>query len=303
MGGYNPLDILNLIRDLDEGKGMKKAVFLSVLVVVLIMAMPIAMASPIRGVHVFTDNGRKYCVGHGDCSRYVSFWYVAGDRITWRMGGAKFVYYENASAQKVQTLMMDLMEMFKDLGFITMAGTVKPTKAYIVYVYDGILEFEDLWFIDDDGRIIIEWSEGNPLNITIYAKATVLKSESHIDSYGLGDREAIIDISKLPYQILTVPREGIIYEDEVFGHKVYLGGGAKLNVINQVGTMLVGGKAIVRNGVVVGFQNLRYEPYVDLKAYQSFWHREPIHIYVYKNGNVEHWVKDLRYGHEYMLSS
>ena len=300
---------------------MDKRVVIQVsLVLMLLAALPAVLATGYSDVVLVVENGRKYIGPDGLQTKLVPFWYVAGDEISWWQGGARFVYYENASAQKVQTLISGLMTMFKDLGFVTLAGTVRPYYCFIVYKFDGILEYEGYWFIDGDGKVVVEWKEGEPLNITVYSKATVNVSASKIDSYGGADwgglwgwPTATMDLPKLPYEILVVPRDGIVETDEAgvnYGprsetrvqieeltlireigpYPIYLGGGPELNVITSVGSLLNPSGSP------------RYLPHVTAKAYDSWWHRQPVYIFVHHDGEVEVWKRDLFYGYEFQVA-
>jgi len=322
---------------------MKKPVAL-LLIALLAMTMATAIiptsAEETIKVHVTVNNGRHYYNPTiGLYTKKVSFYYIAGPRIVWWNGGVKFVYTENASAINPQKIMQMILRMFKELGFVTIMGEVTPRYFLAVIGFNGILEWNGLWFIDDSGTVVIEWKHGSPVNVTVYAKATVNKTASIIEQYGRADWQfkpvsggtaimnptAIIEVPKdEPYQILVVPTEGIVetvktrvwkpitrVEVSVEGvltvtktnvFNKYLGGAPTLKTItpDMVGDMVVAMKPVKFYGELpISWKPAKMVKSYEVKTYQSFWHRQPTITLVFKDSEVELLKHDLFYGHEY----
>lgn len=186
--------------------------------------IPNISAEPLapQTLYLAVDNNRPY-LDDGLWERYVPFWYVAGENITWWNGGMEFTYKAPIAQEKVKTITMELLTMFKELGFITVAGATEPEELHLTYVFDGILEYEGYLFLDHAGRIVIDYEKGGELKIAIYAKATVNKTASTIYSIGGDDEDlwnrptATITVLKMPVEILAVPRDGVIKQDMARG--------------------------------------------------------------------------------------
>jgi len=175
-----------------------------------------------------------------------SFYLLGGEDIQWWQGGAVFKYYlpSETAKQKIDIVTRHLMEMFRELGFIIVAGTVKPIYVKIVYLFDGVLEYEGFYFVDGNGTVTVEWSLGKPLVITVNAVATVNASTAkylgkgdweyiyYNGGYGIRSPELAIPRPQAEeYELLVVPREGftgITIEVENYYHnetRAYLLGG------------------------------------------------------------------------------
>jgi len=158
----------------------------------------------------------------GNVERHASFYAFTGEHIQWWAGGAVFIYNVNGTEAraKIQNFTQSLVKLLKDIGFIIVAGTVKPIYAKIVYTFDGVLEYEGFYFVDDNGSIVIEWAEGKPLTITITTKATI--NASTATYAGRADWAEVkvpggkayitpkleIPLPDKPIQVLVIPREG-----------------------------------------------------------------------------------------------
>ena len=325
---------------------MKKPVAL-LLIALLAMTMATAIipasAEETIKVHVTVDNGRHYYNPTiGLYTKKVSFYYITGPRIVWWNGGVKFVYTENASAINPQKIMQMILRMFRELGFVTIMGEVTPRYFLAVIGFNGILEWNGLWFIDDNGLVVIEWKHGSPVNVTVYAKATVNKTASVIEQYGRADWQfkpvdggtaimnptAIIEVPKdEPYQILVLPTEGIVKtvkarvwkpttrtEVSVEGiltvtktniFNKYLGGAPTLKTItpDSIGDMVVALKPTAfYKQIPIAWEAAKTVKVYEVKTYQSFWHRQPTITLVFKDSEVELLKRDLFYGHEYPAS-
>ena len=205
---------------------MKKTrlAYLALLSMAMIPLLAPISAEPLvpQTFYLLVDNNRPY-LEDNLWERYVPFWYVAGENITWWNGGMEFVYKTPIAQEKVETITTKLLTMFRELGFITVVGATEPEELHLTYVFDGILEYEGYLFLDHSGRIVIDYVKGGDLKITIYAKATVNKTASTIYSIG-GDNQdiwnrptATITVLKMPVEILAVPRDGIIKQDMARG--------------------------------------------------------------------------------------
>jgi hypothetical protein len=220
----------------------------------LLFAMMLPFAAADNAMTIGLETHRQYY--NSDLGAYVNsaaFHLFGGEHVQWWQGGAVFIYYVNNSEAraKIDTLTRGLMTLFRDLGFITVAGTVKPTHVSITYVYSGVVEYEGIYFVDTNGTIRIEWSEGKPLTIVIRAIAAVNASTAKY--YGRADwRRATINggtavmepeiTVHVPqgcreYEFLAVPVEGVAASDEGIetwwgdSSRIYLGGGPELTRI------------------------------------------------------------------------
>jgi hypothetical protein len=214
----------------------------------------------------------------GEVERHASFYAFTGDHIQWWTGGAVFIYNVNGTEAraKIQNFTQSLVKLLKDIGFIIVAGTVKPVYAKIVYTFDGVLEYEGFYFVDDNGSIVIEWAEGKPLTITITAKATI--NASTATYAGRADWGEVkvpggkayitpkleIPIPDKPIQVLVIPREGFtgitVDVKNFYGNETrtrYLGGGPELYRVEPEW------------------------PGITLKDSGTFWDREPIIKIIY----------------------
>jgi hypothetical protein len=220
----------------------------------LLVAMMLPFAAADNAMTIGLKTHRQYY--NSDLGAYVNsagFHLFGGEHVQWWQGGAVFIYYVNNSEAKakIDTLTRSLMSLFKDLGFITVAGTVKPTHVSITYVYSGVIEYEGVYFADTNGTIKIEWSEGKPLVIRIDAVAAV--NASTAEYYGRADwrrvtinggaavmePEVTVHVPQgcKEYEFLVVPVEGIVASDEGVetwwgdSSRIYLGGGPELTRI------------------------------------------------------------------------
>ena len=225
--------------------------------VLLVIAL-LVVAVPVNATATMTIDVRAhreyYNTELKDYTTHMSFYLFTGDDIQWWQGGAVFVYDVTSeyAREKIDILTINMMKLFKDLGFIIVAGTVKPTYVKIVYNFDGVLEFEGLYFADEAGVVTVEWSEGEPLVITVLAKATINASTAEYAGRADWDRvkisggwaiiypELAIPVPDKPIQALVVPREGIVATAEIrnyYGNETrarFLGGGPEIHAIEPV---------------------------------------------------------------------
>jgi len=98
-----------------------------------------------------------------------------GDNIQWWQGGAIFIYNlpGDAAREKISSLLRHVSDLLQEYGFIVVAGSIRSKSVLVTMAFDGVVEYEGLYFADDNGTIIIRWSENNPLVITILSKAVV----------------------------------------------------------------------------------------------------------------------------------
>lgn len=257
----------------------RKAV--GVLAVALLLTLPVALAvsSETMALEISVRGHRKYFnTAVGDHTYYQSFYLFGGKSIQWWQGGAVFEYHlpSEVAKQKIDTLTRHLMGLFKDLGFVLVAGTVKPKYAKIIYSFDGVLEYEGLYFADANGTVIVEWSEGKPLTITISSVATI--NASTAEYLGRADWKFVeinggtailyprltVEAPLGDYEFLVIPREGVILVDTSYNYyhnaskTVYLGGGPELHKV-KVGEKVYG-------NLIKGY---------DLSDSSTFYDREP----------------------------
>jgi len=222
----------------------------TLMLLLVVMMLPFAAAD--NAMTIDLETHRQYY--NSDLGAYVNsagFHLFGGEHVEWWQGGAVFIYYVNNSEAKakIDTLTRGLMALFKDLGFIAVAGTVKPTHVSITYVYSGVIEYEGIYFADTNGTIRIEWSEGKPLIIVVRALAAVNASTAKY--YGRADwrrvtinggtaimePEITVHVPQgcREYEFLAVPVEGVVASDEGvetwWGDRstIYLGGGPELS--------------------------------------------------------------------------
>jgi hypothetical protein len=247
------------------------------LIAALALAIPAVAASNTMIIGLETHR-RYFSQEIGSETIHASFYLFGGDHIQWWQGGAVFIYNVSGpeAKAKIDTFTKGLMNLFKDVGFIMVAGTVKPVYARIVYSFDGVLEYEGFYFVDDNGMIIMEWAKDKPLVITIYSKAVINASTAQYlgradwKRIKVNGGEAIlwpeIEIPKpdKPMDLLVVPREGftgITTEiNNFYGNETrtrYLGGGPELYRIEPEW------------------------PGITLKDSGTFWDREPIIKVIY----------------------
>jgi hypothetical protein len=250
----------------------RKLVPTLLLIAALAIAIPAVAASNTMVIDLET-NRRYFNQEIGSDTVHASFYLFGGDHIQWWQGGAVFVYNVNGSEAKakIDTFTKGLMNLFKDVGFIIVAGTVKPVYARIVYSFEGVLEYEGFYFVDDNGTIIMEWVKDKPLVITIYSKAVINASTAQYlgradwKRIKVSGGEAIlwpeIEIPKpsKPIDLLVVPREGFtgitVDVKNFYGNETrtrYLGGGPELRRVEPEW------------------------PSITLKDSGTFWDREPI---------------------------
>ena len=201
---------------------MRREIPILLCITLLALSM-IAPAFAAETMLIEVETHRKFISPYtGNVVRHASFYAFTGDHIQWWTGGAIFIYNVNGTEAKakIQNFTQSLVKLLKDIGFIIVAGTIKPVYAKIVYTFDGVLEYEGFYFVDDNGSIMIEWAEGKPLTITITAKATI--NASTATYAGRADWGEIkvpggkayiiprleIPLPDKPIQVLVVPREG-----------------------------------------------------------------------------------------------
>jgi len=222
------------------------------LAIALALSIPAVAAS--RQITISLQTHHRYFSHEiGSETMHASFYLFGGDDIEWWQGGAVFIYTlpNEVARERIDALNKALINLFKDLGFIIVAGTVKPTYAKIVYKFDGVLEFEGFYFVDDNGTITIEWSRGKPLIITIESKATIRaetaeylgRADWRIVEINGGRGVLWPEIKITPtgdrMKLLVVPREGYTgittqvanyYRNET--RTLYLGGGPALHEVD-----------------------------------------------------------------------
>ena len=152
----------------------KRVIPAIMLAIALILSIP-AVAAPSEIAISLQTHQRYFSHEIGSETMHASFYLFGGEDIQWWQGGAVFVYAlpNEVAKQKIENLTRSLINLFKDVGFIIVSGTVKPVYAKIVYKFDGVLEYEGFYFADEDGTVTIEWSQGEPLVITVECKATI----------------------------------------------------------------------------------------------------------------------------------
>ena len=257
---------------------MNRRIGLTLLTAILMIAMLATPISAAKSVAVHVDNGRPPY-------KYVSFYYIYGDRIEWWQGGARFILDTTTDEYKVIEEFM--LALPSKLGIKVLAGEIHLVEGYLKakYVFNGIIEFKNYMFIDENGVVVVEWQYGKGLNVTVYSKTTVNLTCSKVEGYGfaewkqrvigharicdpiLGCRtQPIYDSTPTAHipagsKILVVPAEGIVLEEDYRGYTHYLGGGPTL--------------------VEVGDKSRT------VKAGQIFWDREPDYWFSYSSDGLK----------------
>lgn len=221
-----------------------KAVYL-IPILAILLALPVAFATTNEYRFTAETVHEYYSPILGGYTHKAAFRLLYGENIQWWQGGVKFVY-TNASG-KIEILTRHLMELFHDLGFVTVVGTVRPTYVKIVYQFDGVLEYEGFLFADSNGSVVVEWSYGKPLVVTVYSMVTANASTAKYltgadwkwvditpNVQQLQYPEARVSLPNGVYDILLVPRDGYIlthYEPTKCGTSIpyNLGGAPKLH--------------------------------------------------------------------------
>ena len=257
---------------------MEKRVVWASLILMLLMALPAtALASP-QTVEIHARNWDH---------RNVAFYYVYGNEISWWQGGAKFILGTDTPEYKVIEEFM--LALPSKLGIKVLAGELYLVEGYVKakYVFDGIIQFKNFMFIDRGGIVLVEWEYGTGLNVTIYSKTTINMSASQISGYGFADwkkrvirqveicipmigcrKQPIYDstpTAEIPAgsEVLIVPVEGVILEENYRGYTHYLGGCPNLDTADV--------SKSVKTGMI-------------------FWNREPDYWLVYNaRGLTEVW--------------
>ncbi|MEM2571338.1 MAG: hypothetical protein QXP96_06450, partial [Thermoproteota archaeon] len=258
---------------------------LAIALLFIMPALPVAFAEKTSPdavkVSVEVRGHRKYFnPTFNDYIYRQSFYLFGGNDVQWWQGGAVFIYNvtSNVAKQKIDILTRHMMELFKDLGFVTVAGVVKPVYVKIVYWFDGVILYEGLYFVDRNGTVTIEWSEGKPLVVTVNSIATINASTAQY--LGRADwtftevnggraihyPELVVEAPVGHYEFLVVPREGVVSVDEDLNHygarkTIYLGGGPDLHAVT-VGETVLGSHAI---GYVLSDAGTFYDREPDLK--------------------------------------
>jgi len=235
-----------------DGRVMQTMMLPVLLAIMLVLSMPAAATSSQLTISVQTHR-RYFSHEVGFETVYASFYLFGGRDVEWWQGGAVFMYVlpNEVARQMVENLTRALVNTFRDLGFIIVSGTVKPRYVRMVYVFDGVLEFEGFYFADEDGTVTVEWSEGKPLVITVECKATVkAETASYLGradwrlieaNGGIGILWPEIKITPTGdrMKLLVVPREGYTGITEqvsnYYGNEtrtLYLGGGPALHEID-----------------------------------------------------------------------
>jgi len=247
------------------------------LLAVSVLIIPVTATTNTMVIRLQTHH-KYYSYEIGSETTYASFYLFIGEDIEWWQGGAIFIYSlpSEVTEKKIDALTRGLLNLFKDLGFITVAGAIKPAYVKIVCIFDGILEYEGFYFVDENGIVTIEWSVGKPLVITIKAKATIdINTTKYVGradwkkipingGIGILWPEIEIPMPDKPVELLVVPREGFTgITTEVFNR-----------YRNETRTVMLGG----------GAESYKIEPYWPgyiLKDSGTFWGREPIIKIVY----------------------
>ncbi len=303
--------------------------FLLLLTTVSIVFAGVSAESTTTKVKLVCYNDRKYFNDFvGDYVYRVSFWAVAGPKISWWRGGIKFTYEADSpiAGEKIDLLTKHIMELFEKLGFITVSGTVKPSIIILVYTFDGILKYEDYLFVDNQGKILVFWKKGEPLTVTIYSKVTINLTASKIDQYVKAEwdwkvtakdwhgnwvsrylvfPEVEIEIPATgTYDILFVPIEGIVLIDRAGVYRlrpvpevIIDIEGLKLVREKHPYTIYLGGGPTL---VEVNTEELKTST-INAIAYGSFWHRQPLYNIVYKDGYRIVNKIDLFYDYEWEI--
>jgi hypothetical protein len=199
-----------------------KTAFLIPVLAILLATTSTAFATPEHQYRFTAETVHDYynpTLGHN--THTTSFWILYGENIQWWQGGIQFVYTD--PSDKIEILTKHLMSLFHDLGFITVVGTVKPTYAKIVYQFDGVLEYEGYLFADGNGSVVVEWTYGKPLVITIYSMVSANASTAKYLSGGTWEwvresqyvsrlkfPESTVSLPSGTYDFLLIPREGYI---------------------------------------------------------------------------------------------
>ena len=194
------------IKPIPHFSRMKRfsAFVLSALLACLLMTATLpALAETVQTVEIHVDNGRKPY-------RNVAFYYVYGEHIEWWQGSAKFIFKPDTPEYKVIEEFM--LALPSELGIEVLAGELHLVEGYVraKYIFDGIIQFKDYMFIDNEGVVIVEWEYGTGLNVTIYSKAAVNKTASQVGGYGFADwKKRIIGYGKICDPLLGCRKQPI----------------------------------------------------------------------------------------------
>lgn len=191
----------------------------SVLLITVIAMLFIPIAAGEQQYRITAETVHRYDNPLVGPTHIISFWLL--DTNQWWSGGARFIY-TNPDSSQVQAIIRHLTELFHDLGFITVAGRATPVYAKIIYVFDGVIEYDGFIFADGNGTITVEWQLGKPLIITINSLITANASATkyvggaqwstiRLSQYTSLTRQPELYVSLesgRQYNFLLVPREG-----------------------------------------------------------------------------------------------
>ena len=258
---------------------------LTALLAILLCTSSVAAAETVT---IRVDNGRTYFNPRTPVpyERYVAFWYLYGDQISWWQGGIKFVYLPGSPEYEVAEQFFLMLP--EKLGIKVVEGeiTLHVATFNAEYLFSGVVEYRGYMFIDDDGKITVEFEYGKSLNVTVYSKVTVNKTASRIQGYGFADwkRVKIAENTWQTYSpeaeipansyVLVIPTEGIVdVKYSARGYYKYLGAGPALAYVGTHDTIV--------------------------KAGQTYWDRQPDWMLVYEGETLSQlWLIKPDLGYE-----
>jgi hypothetical protein len=220
------------IYQLKHQKYMKTITTIAILLLFSTLLVTQALAT--SAVNVSVKNRYDYINPKiGSSTPYVAFYYVIGDKIEWWQGGTSFSFRPGTPEyEKVTQFFIALPEV---LGIKVEKGSLYLViaTAHAEYIFSGIVRFRDYLFIDDLGKITVDYVYGDELNVTFNSKVTVNASASKIDSFGLADWQVSTPFPNVKQwskptiqvptgkEVLAVPIEGYKWDEE---HNAWIGG-------------------------------------------------------------------------------